>query len=31
VAEIYELAIDGGSPPHLKWLTEQVSKPGSDR
>jgi len=31
VPEIYELAIDGGSPPYLKWLTEQVSKPGSDR
>jgi len=31
VPEIYEVAIDGGSPPYLKWLTEQVLKPGSDR
>ena len=31
VPEIYEVAIDGGSPAYLKWLTEQVVKPGSDR
>ncbi len=31
VPEIYEVAIDGGSPPYLKWLTDQVLKPGSDR
>jgi periplasmic divalent cation tolerance protein len=31
VPEIYELAIDGGSPPYLKWLAEQVVGPGSDR
>ena len=29
--EIYEVAIDGGSPPYLTWLAEQVLKPGSDR
>jgi periplasmic divalent cation tolerance protein len=29
--EIYEVAIDGGPPPYLKWLTEQVLKPGTDR
>lgn len=29
--EIYEVAIDGGSPPYLKWLAEQVVKPDSDR
>ena len=31
VPEIYEVVIDGGSPPYLKWLAEQVVKPGSDR
>jgi periplasmic divalent cation tolerance protein len=29
--EILEVAIDGGSPPYLKWLAEQVANPGSDR
>ena len=29
--EIYEVAIDAGSPAYLKWLAEQVAKPGSDR
>lgn len=29
--EIYEIAIDSGSPPYLKWLAEQVAKPGSGR
>jgi len=29
--EIIEVAIDGGSPPYLKWLAEQVAMPGSDR
>ena len=29
--EILEVAFDGGSPPYLKWLAEQVSKPASDR
>src|SRR5258707_4586804 len=31
VPEIYELAIEGGSPSYVKWLAEQGSKPGSDR
>jgi periplasmic divalent cation tolerance protein len=31
VPEIYEVAIDGGSPAYLKWLTDQVLKPDSDR
>lgn len=31
VPEIYEVAIDDGSPPYLKWLAEQVVKPDSDR
>jgi len=31
VPEIYELAIDGGSPKYLKWLAEQVGKSDSDR
>ena len=31
VPEIFEVAIDGGSPPYLKWLAEQVVKPGPDR
>ena len=31
VPEIYEVDIDGGPPAYLKWLAEQVSKPGSDR
>ena len=31
VPEVFELAIDGGSQPYLKWLAEQVVKPGSDR
>jgi len=31
VPEILEVAFDGGSPPYLKWLAEQVSKPASDR
>lgn len=29
--EIYEVAIDDGSPQYLKWLAEQVAKPGSNR
>jgi periplasmic divalent cation tolerance protein len=29
--EIYEVAIDDGSPQYLRWLAEQVAKPGSDR
>ena len=29
--DVVELAIDGGSPAYLKWLAEQVVKPGSDR
>ena len=29
--EIVELAIDAGSSRYLKWLAEQVAKPGSDR
>lgn len=28
---IYEVAIDDGSPQYLKWLADQVAKPGSDR
>jgi len=31
VPEIYQVDIDGGSPAYLKWLAEQVLKPGSDR
>jgi len=31
VPEIYEVVIDGGSPPYLKWLAEQSVKPDSDR
>ena len=31
VPEVYEVSIDDGSPQYLKWLAEQVAKPGSDR
>jgi periplasmic divalent cation tolerance protein len=27
--EVTEVAIDSGSPAYLKWLTDQVSDPGS--
>jgi periplasmic divalent cation tolerance protein len=31
VPEILEIAIDGASPAYVKWLADQVAKPGSDR
>jgi periplasmic divalent cation tolerance protein len=29
--EIIEFAIDGGSPAYLKWLADEVTKPGPTR
>ena len=29
--EVLEVAIDGGFPPYLKWLADQVANPGPDR